>query len=121
MVDQHVPGQSGSGSAGAAGCLLRVFWLFLGFIVLFFTGYFIATRPAAAGLSMSILDAVYWAVAAAMAGARYLDVRCCSGKTATGEPATAKHATRYALLLAAVAAAAWVGAHLVPLLGSRAQ
>ena len=119
MVDQHVPGDSGSGSAGTAGCLLRVFWLFLGFIILFFVGYFIATRPAASRLSLSIFDAVYWAVAAAMAGARYLDVRCCSGKTATGEPATARHALRYALLLAAAAAAVWVGAHLVPLLAAR--
>ncbi len=116
MVEQQTPGEA----VGTTGCLLRVFWMFLGFILLYFVGYFIASRPVAAGpLSLSILDAIYWVLIAAMAGARYLDVHRFRGKTATGEPATAKHATRYALLLAAVAGATWVLAHLlVPLLGS---
>ena len=115
MVEQSSP-QAG---AGAAGCLLRIFWMVLGFVVLFFLGYFIAARPGAGRLSLSVLDAVYWAVAAAMAGARYLDVVSCQGRTATGEPATARHAARYALLLAVAAGAAWAAAHLAgPLLGT---
>ncbi len=69
MVEQQAPGEG----VGTAGCLLRVFWMFVGFIILFFIGYFMATRPAATGsLSLSTLDAIYWVLVVAMVGARYL-------------------------------------------------
>ena len=61
--------------------------------------------------AFSILDVVYWLVVAATAAARFIDITRFQGRTASGEPADLGHFRRFALVLFAVAAAAWVLAH----------
>ena len=90
--------------------LLRVIWMFLGNGVLFFSTYFIADRPAKEW-AFSYLDALYWGAAAAMAAARYVDVRHLHGTTAGGAPATTAHLRRYLIILLVAGLCAWGLAH----------
>lgn len=102
-------GQPETGT-GAAGCLLRLFWMLGGNGVLLFTAFFIGDRPAPF-LSLTWRDAVYWATVAALAAARSLDILKMNGQTATGSPASPAHLRRYLAILAVGAAAAWCLAH----------
>jgi hypothetical protein len=86
----------------APGCALRLFWIAIG------NGFllFFASRVYMAG-SFSLFDLAYWATAAAMAGARYIDVFRFHGATTSGEAATPEHFRRYALGLGGGAIVLW--------------
>ncbi len=62
---------------------------------------------------LTLWDGMYWVVTAAMIACRWLEIRSGVALTATGEPATWVHFRRYAEVLLAVAAVAWVAANLV--------
>ncbi len=96
-----------------SGCLLRVFWMVIGNLGLFFSAYFIAAGPAGGQLRFSWLDAVYGGTVLALLLVRYVDVRCCNGTTVTGAPATTATFGRYALVLLGVSLATWAGVHAV--------
>ena len=93
-----------------AGCVLRVFWMILGNLVLFFCAFFIADKPGAF-LKFSLFDIVFAAVAVALLAARYIDIRYLNGTTAVGAPASMTHYRRYALILVAASVGVWVAAH----------
>jgi hypothetical protein len=103
-IEKDTPATSGM---GAGGCLVRLGWMMLGNVALLLTLVAIARRPN----TLSYADALFWAIVAFCIGLRYLDIRRFGGLTATSQPATLTHWRRYALLLAAVSAAAWGAAH----------
>ncbi len=95
------------------GCLLRIFWMILGNLALFFCAYFIASKPSTGKVQLSVFDAIYAAAALALILARYIDVRSCGGTTASGKPATMANFRRYAVILVIASAAVWAGAHAI--------
>lgn len=92
------------------GCLIRLFWMAFGNLALLMLALLIFQRK-----GFSALDAAYWAVVAALGGARYADIARFDGLTASGEPATMRHFRRYVLGLFAVATGLWVCMHLLGL------
>lgn len=62
-------------------------------------------------LGLSYLDAIYWAAALLMIGARLLDVTRLGGTTSDGHPATMATWRRFALVVAGAAVALWGLAH----------
>jgi len=97
-----------------AGCLLRVFWMGGGWLILLLSAYSISQNKigfAATG------DWFYWPVALAMLAARYLDIVKYDGRTASGKPTDISHWKRYALILAVASLAVWTLAHLAAAVG----
>lgn len=97
-------------SESAAGCLLRIFWMLPGNLVLFFCAFFIGNKPAAF-LAFSAFDIGYGATVAALLAARYVDIRRLNGATVFGTPASMTHYRRYAPILIAVSVGVWAAAH----------
>lgn len=75
-----------------AGCLARMYWMFLGNAVPLFAAILLATDEGEP-LAMSIL---FWVGIAALLLVRLVDVRMLHGQTGDGEPAGMGHWTRYA-------------------------
>jgi hypothetical protein len=96
-----------------ASVLLRIFWLLAGYIVIAILALFISQSEGTTMLSL--MDPALWLVAALMIAARYVDITRYGGATSDGQPATLVHWRRYALLVLAVAAVSWLGAHAVQL------
>jgi hypothetical protein len=97
-----------------AGCLARIFWVVVGNGALVIVALMIAEG---AWWPPTWRDAAYWAVVAALAVVRLVDIRWLDGRTAEGGPATAADLRRYVVGLLAVAAGLWVLAHLAAKLG----
>lgn len=86
------------------GCLLRLLWMGLGNVALVLTALWIYRSA-----GWSIADILFAVIVLVLIGARYVDIVRYRGSTADGnEPATMAHWKRYALTVAAVAAALWV-------------
>jgi len=100
---QQVPPQT-----RVTGCLVRFCWMLLGNAVLLGCAVFIAQNK---GTSFSRADIAFWCIVAALVVLRYVDVRKLSGQTATGEPATMAHWSRYAERLIEVSLLVWLLAH----------
>ncbi len=94
---------------GGTGCLVRLLWLLIGNVLLVAAGLAISDNQE----FPSLADAVFWLVVAGMIAIRYIDVVRLHGETVTGQPATLAHWRRYSVMLAAVALAGWLIAHLV--------
>lgn len=102
----QVPKENGT---GALGCLVRLFWMFLGIGVLWFMLAAIFIRQPG---RFSVYDILYWVIAVSLLGARYVDVRYLKGETASGDGiATLKDWRRYAIILLPVLFGAWIAAH----------
>ena len=97
-------------SESPAGCVLRIFWIFPGNLILFFCAFLIGSKPAAF-LTFSAFDIAYGATVAALLAARYLDIRHLNGATVFGTPASMSHYRRYALILIAASVGVWAAAH----------
>ena len=98
----------------SAGCLLRLFWMFMGNIILFLCITHIFHNRVR---GLALVDLGYWLTVAAMVAARWVDIRACHGDTVTGEPATLSHWRRYAVRLAGGALVAWIIIHLLAFTG----
>ncbi|MCK6470960.1 MAG: hypothetical protein L6R28_04365 [Planctomycetes bacterium] len=77
---------------GGAGCLARIYWMFLGNAVPLFAAILLATEEGDV-LAMSI---IFWGGIAALLLVRLVDVRMLNGQTGDGKPADLGHWTRYA-------------------------
>jgi hypothetical protein len=100
--------------AEQSGCLstiARVIWIMVGNFALIVLLVLIALSK-----SFSFLDAVFWAVMAALLFIRYADIKWLKGLGPDAQPATMKDWGRYARLLLILAGGAWVVAHVVILL-----
>jgi hypothetical protein len=92
------------------GCLVRLFWMVAGYLVLIFAAVSLWSGRSAWGLSVA--DLTYWAGVVALVGARYADVAYLGGKTSDGQQsATMADWRRYSLWLGAVTLAVWLLLH----------
>lgn len=108
MVQTPVPQNS------SAGCLIRLFWMGAGNIILFLCVTYIFHNRVR---GLELVDLGYWLTVVAMVAARWVDIRSYNGDTVTGEPATLSHWRRYAVRLVAGALVAWLVVHLLALTG----
>ncbi len=93
-----------------AGCLTRLYWIFLGNALLFFAvGMLIDKRPKFPAL----LDAVCLFAMVSLVAVRYIDIRYYKGETGDGTLATMEQWRKYALILVTGSIAVWAGARFV--------
>ena len=103
--DEPDRGQSG-------GCLLRLFWMVVGNMMLLLAALAILERPSR---MIGLADLVFWVTVAAMLAARYADIHHFDGRTADGDPATMAHWRTYALWVCGGAVVLWLAAHALTL------
>jgi hypothetical protein len=90
------------------GLLARIWWMFLGNVVLAFCILFIVQNQ---GRFFLAADWVFWIGVASLVLVRYADIRFLDGCTVTGARASITHWIRYAVLLIACSAGVWALAH----------
>jgi len=95
-------------SSGPIGCLVRLFWMAFGNLVL---ALCVIGIVQSGSLDLGGLDAIYWLTVVALLGVRYVDIRYLDGTTTDGQRATMAHYTHYAAVLTGVALAGWLGAY----------
>ena len=96
---------------GCVGLVVRIMWLLVGNAALFMLAVLIFQKR-----GFSALDAVFWAIAAALALLRYMDITRLKGLTSNSEPATLKHWRIYAAKLLLASVILWALAHGMPYL-----
>lgn len=101
MPDANTPNQ-----ISGAGCLARMYWMFLGNAVPLFAAILLATEEGGV-LPMSI---IFWVGIAALLIVRLVDVRMLHGQTGEGEPAGMEHWAKYAAGVVLGGLALWGGA-----------
>ena len=94
-------------SSGVGAVFLRLFWMFLGNMVLGASALLIMQ----AGAYLSLIDILYWLTVPLLVAARYVDISWFKGSTAYGEPATMTHWRRYTVGLLLFAVGAWLAVH----------
>ncbi len=92
----------------AAGVLLRLWWMLIGNLILVLCLIFIVQHH---GVFFHAADPVFGGAVISLILARYVDIRCCRGLTATGTPATMRTWVRYTVFLAVGAPVVWALAH----------
>lgn len=97
-----------------AACMVRIGWMLAGNAALALVGMTIMLEST---WSLSGKDVAFWAIALGVVALRYVDVSRLGGLTADGEPATMRHAARYAAGVLAGSAALWTMAQSVDLPG----
>ena len=99
--------------SSGAGCLTRVYWMFLGNVALAISfGLLIDRHPK----FPSILDAACLLFLASLVYVRYIDIRYCKGETGYGQTATMDIWRKYALFSSLGSLVAWLAIRLlVPL------
>ena len=97
-----------------AGCLVRLFWMGIGNIILFFCLTYIFHNRVH---GLTRVDLGYWLTVVAMIVARWVDIRSYHGDTVTGAPATLTHWRKYAVRLVVGALIVWTIIHLLTLTG----
>jgi hypothetical protein len=100
--------------SSSAGCLVRLFWMGAGNIILFLCLTYIFHNRVR---GLVLIDLGYWLTVVAMVTARWVDIRSYHGDTVTGEPATMSHWRKYAVRLAIAALVVWIIIHLLALTG----
>ena len=98
-----------------AGCLLRIFWMMIGNLILLFCAVAIAQNQSS---FLSAADAFYCASVGCILAARYVDIRYLKGLTADGDPASMVHWRRYAVLLGVAATGMWFVVHSIAYFGA---
>ena len=93
-------------SSSIAGCLIRLFWMMGGVILLVIFSFTIPEQQ-----FPSIYDAGFWLLVLALIVTRYVDIRYLHGQTAEGNPATLADWGRYALWLVPIALCVWLALH----------
>lgn len=96
---------------GCLGLVMRMIWLLAGNAALFMLAILIFQKR-----GFSFLDAVFWAIVAALVLLRYMDITRLHGLTSNSEPATLKHWRMYVIRLIVASAAMWGLAHGIPYL-----
>jgi len=96
---------------GALGCLARLYWMFLGNIVVFFSLILIALSKNESFLTG--LDWIFCSGVFSIILFRYLDINYFKGARPDGEPASMADFWRYLRNVLIVSVAAWGLAHLL--------
>lgn len=99
MESSGIPPQDGYG------VIARLYWIFLGLVLLLFLlVYLFEKRPAFPAL----VDLACLLVVGSLVAVRYADVRYLGGRTAEGELATTAHWRRYAQGVCVVGVGIWL-------------
>ncbi len=114
-ISQEEPNCEDQHNASSTGCLLRIFWMLVGNVVLTFCVLGIAQHR---GSILSIADACFCVIVGFLLATRYFDIRHCGGTTTDGEPATLVHWRHYAMILGVVSMVLWIGAHIAAYYGT---
>ena len=93
-----------------AGCLLRLFWMVVGNVILLFCAYGIIQHPSSL---LGIADVFYWAIVGSLLAARYVDIRYFQGTTSDGDPASLADWRRYTVVVVLVTTGLWLVAHAI--------
>ena len=104
MAQEPVP------QISAPGCLVRLFWMGAGNIILFLCLTYIFHNRVC---GLVLVDLGYWLTVVAMIVVRWVDIRFYHGDTATGEPATLFLWRKYSVRLVIIALVAWIVIHLL--------
>jgi hypothetical protein len=96
-------------SATSAGCLLRIYWMAVGYVIAAFLVILITEQKSD---FYTFKDILYWLAVASVIAARYVDVQFMNGHTADGAPATMKNWERYSTVLGGAAVLVWIACHL---------
>jgi hypothetical protein len=94
---------------GGSGCLLRLYWLFAGNIILFFLIAFIIDKHFK---FPSWHDLAYWITITTLIVVRYIDIRYMLGETAEGKPAYMSDFNKYTQKLLIVSFVMWASTFL---------
>lgn len=97
-----------SASTNPVGCLMRITWILLANVMLFFAAMLVI-RDRSAGLS--VYDILFAASVVAGVVARYVEIRFFDGTTDTGQRATISDWIRYTVMFLLAAAVVMGGAH----------
>ena len=89
---------------GGSGCLLRLYWMFGGNIVLLFLVVFTIDKHFK---FPSWLDLAYLITVLTLVVVRYIDVSYMQGETAEGKPASMKDFRSYVLILIIASSLVW--------------
>ena len=100
------------GASQLTGCLVRLFWMGAGNLILALAVIAIAQNHSGPFV-LAWIDLLYWLTAAALPIVRYVDIRFLHGATADNQPATISHWRRYTVAVLATSLVLWVGAHLL--------
>jgi hypothetical protein len=92
----------------ASGCLLRVYSLLIGHVILLFCALAIFHNPSG---FLGAADAWFWVLVGTLVGARYVDIRHFQGMTAEGKPASIADWRQYAGGLLVVSLVLWLSAN----------
>lgn len=98
-------------SGRISGCLVRLFWMGVGNLVLVLAA--IGIYQNRAGFTLTTMDAILWGASLSLLVVRYVDVRYLAGETADNRPASMADWRRYAATVLGVSLVLWIGAHLV--------
>lgn len=88
-----------------SGCLLRLYWMFGGNIILFFLAILIADKRFP---FPSLPDLAYWIIVLTLFAVRYVDIRYMQGETAEGKTASMKDFRSYVLILVIASCLVWL-------------
>jgi hypothetical protein len=92
------------------GIISRLFWMFLGNVILFISALIILKNKTG---TFHAADIVFFITVAAMIIVRYLDIKFFGGYTVTDKPATMSHWKKYLVLLLISSGVVWILAHLI--------
>lgn len=98
-------------SSRLSGCLVRLFWMGVGNLVLVLAAIGIGQNRA--GFTFTGMDLLFWATVLCLLAVRYVDIRYLDGQTADSRPASMSDWRRYALTVLGISLALWLGAHLI--------
>ncbi len=98
-------------SGRVGGCLVRLFWMGVGNLILVLAAIGISQNHV--GFALTAMDVLFWATALCLLAVRYVDIRYLGGETADSRPASMSDWRRYALAILGVSLALWLGAHLL--------
>ncbi len=101
--------QTISAQESGLGMLFRIFWMFLGNVILLILLIWIFENE---NKSLGIKDLFYWAIVCLLIIARYFDIKKLGGLTVTGSPASMPVWSRYAVIIVILAGLLWGLAHI---------
>ena len=101
---RHAPKTGEVGPQSLPGCLVRLGWMGGGHVVLIILTLSILRED---DWTLTLKDALFWLVVAAMIAVRHIDMVRFRGTTGDGEPTTLRHVKRYTIALLGLAGLMW--------------
>ncbi len=90
--------------------LVRVFWALVGNVILLFTAIYILRHK---GEVFHTADIVFWCTAAALAFARYLDIKLWGDSAVADKPVSTGPWRKYAVVLLICSMIVWTASHAI--------